>query len=174
MPDVHMQRLLGELEARARAEIDQVETDARARAHALRTAMATDAAARQAAAIAECDASFARRRAAAIADARRDARLELLHAQHAFVDRVLARVKDLLTARLATAGIEPFAARFDELRAYAASGAVEIAPDPRAGGFTLVADGGHLVIDDTVNAWLGAERARLAIDICHDAESAPC
>ncbi|HVX38193.1 MAG TPA: hypothetical protein VHB25_01375 [Gemmatimonadaceae bacterium] len=169
-----MNRLLDELETRARAEIEQVERDARDRADALAVGVHEAAAARQAAALAECDAAFARRRAAAVADARREARLALLHAQHAFVDRVLERVQADLAARLAASGVDAFTARVDELRAFAASGAAEIALDARRGGFTLVADGGHLVIDDTVDAWLAAERARLAIDICRDAESAPC
>lgn len=174
MADVHMQRLLDELEARARAEIEQVDADAHARADALRAAVAADGATKQANAFAACDAEFAKRRGAAIADARRDARLALLHAQHELVDRVLDRVQADLSARLAEAGVAQFGARFDELRTFAASGNVEIAADARAGGFTLVADDGHLVIDDTVEAWLAANRAQLAIDICRDAESAPC
>ncbi|HEU4612656.1 MAG TPA: hypothetical protein VFS15_11290 [Kofleriaceae bacterium] len=43
-----------------------------------------------------------------------------------------------------------------------------------SGGLRLTADGGHLSIDDTIDAWLEADRAAIAIAVCRAVESARC
>ena len=173
MVDAHLERLLAELGDRAQSEIAQVRADATARAESIRAAGMAGAAARRAAALAAVDADFARRRVGALAEARRRARGAVLCAQHTLVDRVLARVRILAAARLA----EPTSAcgvarRSVLLRSYVVGSDAVI--DRSESGIRLTADGGHLTIDDTIDAWLEADRAAIAIDVCHAVEQRPC
>ena len=173
MADTHLERLLVELGARAQAEIAQVEADAVARAHTIRAASTARGEARKAEAIAALDVEFAQRRNSAIADARRRARRVVLCAQHGMVDRVLARIRRLAVERLAEPASECGVARRSALlRSYAVTSNAVI--ERLEDGIRLQADGGHLSIDDTVDAWLAADRAAIAIDACRSVEDAPC
>ena len=169
MGDAHLERLLAELGDRAQSEIAQVRADAAARAESIRAAGVAGAAARCAEALAALDADVARRRIGALADARRRARGAVLRAQHALVDRVLAKVRVLAATRLAEPISEcGIARRSALLRSYAVRSDVTV--DRTASGIRLTADGGHLAIDDTIDAWLDADRAAIAIDVCHAVE----
>ena len=173
MADEHLERLLAELGERAQAEIAQVGTDAETRAQSIRIDAVARAAARKAAAVADLEAEFARRRTSELAEARRRARGGVLCAQHALVDRVLDRIRMLATERLAQplsdCGI---AARSALLRSYAVTADASV--ERVESGIRLSADGGHLTIDDTVEAWLEADRAAIAIDVCRVVEASPC
>lgn len=173
MPDEHLERLLAELGERAKAEIAQVQTDAAARAESVRTGRAERANARRAEAVAALEAEFTHRRASSLAEARRRARGVVLCAQHRLVDRVLDKIRLRAAERLA----EPASACGKErraalLRSYAigADASIECVES----GIRLTADGGHLSIDDTVDAWLEADRAAIAIDVCLAVEKSSC
>lgn len=173
MADTHLERLLAELGARAQAEIAQVEADATARAQAVRAESTARREARRAEALAALDAEFAQRRHAAIADARRRARRVVLCAQHAMVERVLARIRLLAVERLSEPASEcAIARRAALLRSYAVTSDAVI--ERLESGIRLRADCGHLSIDDTVDAWLDADRATIAIDVCRSVEAATC
>ena len=173
MTDGHLERLLAELGERAHAEIAQVEADAAARADAIRARCASAIEARRAEALAAVEADMARRRTTTVAEARRRGRGAVLRAQHALVDRVLEKIRACAAERLAepasACGIER---RSTILRAYAvgADSAIERGID----GLRMTADHGHLSIDDTVDAWLDADRAAIAIDVCRAVEAPSC
>jgi len=160
--DSSFQRLLEELGTRARAEIEQV-------------------------------AAAARERNAALSNARHAGRRTLLAAQHALVERVLdASGKATIRKLGLCVNVERLVSRADELAAYAGNGAVEVrcqtalaeqitsrlgcrqvrvvSDDAAPWGLTLTADGGRLVIEDTVDAWLAARRSAIAIDVCRRIE----
>ena len=173
MPDAHLERLLTELGARAGAEIAQVEADARARADAIRARCAAAVDARRAVAIATVDADLARRRTSALAEARRRGRGAVLRAQHALVDLVVERIRQQAARQFAQPESERgFSRRCAILRSYAVSADASV--ERVASGLRLTADDGHLSIDDTVDAWLDADRAAIAIDVCHAVERASC
>ena len=177
MADAHLERLLAELDERARTEIGQVEADAAARATAIRDEACKRAAARKAESLSALDAEFARHRGSELAEARRRARGTLLAAQHALVDRVLDRARALAVARLASSDSNCGLDRRATLLASYAIGA-----DPTVerleSGLRLTADSGHLEVNDTVDAWLESDRAAIAIELCRavegEGEAAPC
>lgn len=173
MADAHLERLLAELGERARVEIAQVEADAVVRADAVRARCASAVDARRDGALAALEADLERRRMSALAEARRRGRGAVLRAQHALVDRVLERVRRRAADRLARpeseCGVQRRSAR---LRSYAIGADASV--ERVASGLRLTADGGHLSIDDTVDAWLDADRAAIAIDVCRAVESASC
>lgn len=173
MADAHLERLLAELGGRAQAEMAQVGADAAARAESMRADCVAGAAVRRAEAFAALDAEFALRRLSALAEARRRARGLVLCAQHAFVDRVLDRIRVLAIGRLADPANEyGIARRSAILRSYAVSADARI--ERSESGIRLTADAGHLAIDDSIDAWLEADRAAIAIDVCHAVEIASC
>jgi hypothetical protein len=193
--DSHFQRLLDELGARARAEIDQVSAAARTRADTVAAESAARIERRRAAVISECDEDAQRARNGAMAAARYEGRGALLASQHAFVDRVLDAARQATNQRLALCvNAERLVNRADELLSFAGNGSAElrcrtpiaehivaglgadsarvVADDCAPWGLTLTADDGRLCIDDTVDAWLAAERAAIAIDVCGRIEEA--
>ena len=171
--DAHLERLLAELGERAQSEIAQVRTEAAARAGSIRAGCASRAEARRTEALAALDAEFSRRRMTVLAEARRRARGTVLRAQYALVDRVFREIRALATERLAQpssdCGIQRRSAL---LRSYAATSDAVI--ERTDSGVRLTADGGHLSIDDTVDAWLDADRAAIAIDVCRAVEKSTC
>lgn len=171
MVDEHLEGLLAELGERATSEIAQAAAAGQAEAEQIRAAAHASANERTAKALADCASEQARRRASETAVARRRARGVLLEAQHAFVSRALVRAKELIAERLRAAGPQAMQARVDALVSYTADGDATVKRDEE--GIRVVADGGHLHIDDTVNAWLEQNRAELAIAICRAAEAEP-
>ena len=195
--DPHFERLLEELGARSRAEIDQVLQAARTRAAAIAVESNGRIAERRTEALASYDEEARRARGNAVATARRDGRRALLEAQHALIDRVLSAARDVTTRRLGLCvDADRVARRAGELLAYAGPGTVElrcrepmarqvvpalasdarvrvVADDSAPWGLTLVGDGGRLSIDDTVDAWLAGQRAAIAIDVCRAMETPP-
>jgi hypothetical protein len=148
---------------------------------------------RREAAIAECDEDIRRWRNSAAAAARYEGRRRLLGSQHALVERVLTAAVEATNRKLSLCvNPEHLAKRAGELLSYVGNVTAEfrcrppiaeqIAArlDPRAArvvadddapwGLTLVGDDGRLTIDDTVNAWLEAERAAIAITVCRRIE----
>lgn len=173
MADVHLERLLQELDERARTEIAQVEADAATRAEQIRAGGTARGEARKAEALAALETEFARQRNTAVADARRRARGAVLRAQHDLVDRVLAQIRVRAAERLADpASAFGIKRRSELLRAYAVSEDASV--ESVESGIRVTADGGHLTIDDTVDAWLDADRAAIAIDVCHAVETSSC
>lgn len=173
MSDAHLERLLAELGERAQAEITQVAADAAARAQSVREGCQVRLESRRSSALAALDSEFARRRTSALAEARRRARGAVLREQHALVDRVLGRIRRLAVERLADpASACGVARRAEVLRSYAVG--ADPATERVESGMRLTADGGHLLIDDTVDAWLDADRAAIAIDVCRAMEHSSC
>ena len=173
MPDEHLERLLAELGERAQAEIAQVHTDATSRAAAIRCNAAAQADARRLAALQALEADLAHRTMSALADARRQARGTVLRAQHALVDRVLARARALVIEHLADPASDcGITRRAEVLRSYAMTS--DAAIERGDAGIRLAADAGHLSIDDTVDAWLDADRGAIAIEVCQAVEASPC
>jgi hypothetical protein len=164
MADEHLERLLAELGERAKLEIAQATAAGQAEAERVRAVAELNARERIADALRICEREEAQRRAGEVAVARRRGRRALLEAQHAFVNRVLARAAELIAERLRTAGPEAMQARVDSLLSYAADHDADVRAD--ATGITVLADGGHLRIDDSVNAWLEQNHAELAIAVC--------
>ena len=175
MADAHLERLLAELDERARTEIAQVEADAAARATAIREEACKRAAACKVEALSALDAEFARHRGSELAEARRRARGTLLTAQHALVERVLDRARTLAVARLATPESRCGLDRRATLLASYAIGA-DAAIERLESGLRLTADFGHLAVNDTVDAWLESDRAAIAIELCRavEGEAAAC
>jgi hypothetical protein len=173
MPDAHLERLLTELGERARGEITAVDADADERIASLRAEWAQRFVDERERALAECERRAASDAAGEIAALKRDRRSVLLGAQHTLVERVLARASLSLASCFEHAGgHRAVASHIDMLREFAGSPDVEVSVSSR--GITMTADGGHLRIDDSIDAWLAAERPRLAIDICRMAESTTC
>lgn len=173
MADAHLERLLAELGERAQAEIVQVQTDAAARAESVRAGCAERTQSRRAEAVAALEAEFTHRRAISLADARRRARGAVLRAQHQLVDRVLEKIRLRAAERLAQPeSARGIATRSALLRCYAMTPDASI--ECVTSGIRLTADGGHLSIEDTVDAWLDADRAAIAIDVCHAVEKSSC
>lgn len=166
-----MERLLVELEERANSEIAQVEEEARVRVAAIAASAAAAAERITQLALRACEADEARRRAVEVARAQRESRGSLLVAQHAHVDRVIARTHDIVRERLASIDDRAIAARSDQLRRYAMTTDVRIDHDDE--GITLAADGGHLTIEDDIRSWLARERAVIAIEACRAVETSP-
>lgn len=175
MADGHLERLLVELDERARTEIAQVEADAAARATAIRDEACRRAAVREAGALSALDAEFAHRRGSELAEARRRARGTLLTAQHALVGRVLDRARSLAITRLATPESKRDLDRRAALLGSYAMGA-DATIERLESGLRLTADSGHLSVDDTVDAWLESDRAAIAIELCRavEGEAAAC
>lgn len=188
MADSHLDQLIAELGRRAHDELEVVAREAQARIDEIRRAARQQEDTDRGNALAALEADYERRTTVAVADARRAARAAMLSAQHGLVDRVLQRTRDIVARRFA-----PYAAangsvaspagsrvdlasrlhaRAEELASYASGGDADVAY--AASGISLVADGGRLRIDDTVDAWLAGERRQLAIDVCRSLESVPC
>jgi vacuolar-type H+-ATPase subunit E/Vma4 len=169
--DGHVERLLVELEERANAEIAQVEEEARVRVAAIATSAAAAAERITQLALRACEADEARRRAVEVAGAQRASRGALLVAQHAFVDRVMARTHDIVRERLASIDDQAISTRVAQLRRYAMTTDVRVDQDDE--GITLAADGGHLTIADDITSWLARDRAIVAIEACRAVENSP-
>ena len=173
MSDAHLDRLLAELDERVRGDIAAVDAETESRIGELRAEQNARLDADRKTALAACERQAARDEASAVAAMKRERRSALLTAQHALVDRVLARVaRQLAECFEHSAGHSGIARRAGALREFACSSDVTI--DVTSGGISLVADGGHLRIHDTVDAWLVAERPRLSIEICRMMESTTC
>lgn len=173
MVEAHLDRLLAELDERARADIAAVAAETASRIGTMRADQSARLEAERRSALAACERQAACDQASAVAAMKRERRSALLMAQHGLVERVLARV----TVQLAgcfehTAGHAGITRRADMLREFACSSDVSIVVS--SNGISLVADGGHLRIHDTVDAWLAAERPRLSIEICRMMESTTC
>ena len=195
--DPHFERLLEELGAHSRAEIDQVLEAARTRAAAIEAESTDRIARRRTAVLASCDEDWRRARDNAVAGARLDGRRALLEVQHALVDRTVRAAREVTTTRLGLCSDpDRVARRAAELVSYAGDGNVElrgresvarhlapafasdarvrvVAGDTEPWGLTVVGDGGRLTIDDTVDAWLDGQRAAIAIDVVRAMETAP-
>jgi vacuolar-type H+-ATPase subunit E/Vma4 len=167
MAEPHLERLLAELGERAGAEIAQVRADAESEASELLLAANRRIAAHRQDALTTCEADYARRRASAAGDARTAARGDLLRAQHALVDLVIGRARTMLAERLErerhSSSVD---ARVAELQSFVPNGVVT-----RRDGLQLVANDGKILIDDTIDAWLEGERARIAIEVCRVVET---
>jgi vacuolar-type H+-ATPase subunit E/Vma4 len=188
------ERLLEELGTRSRAEIDQVGEAARARAASIDAASVARITERRAAALASCDEEGQRDERIAVAAARLCGRRSMLAAQQALVDRVMDAAHDATHRRLASGlDADVLMRRAAELLSYAGTGDVEIrcrtvmacqitpllaadarirvvADDAAPWGFTLIADGGRLSVDDTVESWLSGRRDAIAIEVCRAVE----
>lgn len=184
------ERLLHELEERARAEAAAVLGDAERQASEIRAAAASRGAERHAAAIRACDDEVSIGHAEALADARLAARRRLLEAQHAAVARVLEEVRrvaaaeandwsvpdEILDARVAEVlsylGGDPAElhcppALVERISALARTDAVSVRGDPAIEvGVRASTLDGRVTVDDTLDAWLLHDRAALAIEIC--------
>lgn len=190
MASAAIDQLLSELENRSTREVATILAEARAEADRLRAAACAEAEGRRAAALAQCDRDADAELRESLAAAARAGRAELLEAQHAFVDRVLARAKADAAARLVEpANLPRLAARVEKLATFI-PGSVQIRcpttlvaaleerlhhqprlrPTPAEEseiGLVLVSDDGRLRIDDTVDSWLEATRDAHAIWLCH-------
>ena len=192
MEDDHLRRLLAELDDRSNAEIEQVRSEGRAAVDTIRRDAAQRTAERERAAIASCVEECARQRAESLAAARRQARADLLVAQHALVDRVIARVRSEMDERFsARCALPALFRRVDDLRSYApddvtvtcraklagplraARPSLHVAVDEDVSwGVLLTTADGHMSIADTVDAWLDEQHRILAMKICLDLETA--
>lgn len=193
MASAAIDQLLSELENRSAREVAAILAEARAEADRLRAAARAEVERRRAQAVAQCDRDANDELRQLLAAAARAGRAELLEAQHAFVDRVLARAKADAAARLLDPATLPrLATRVEELAAFIPDSvqircptslvaALEqrlrhqprLRPIPTEGdeiGLVLVSDDGRLRIDDTVDGWLDATRAAHAIWLCHAVE----
>lgn len=183
-------QLLSELENRSVREVAAILAEARAEAEQLRASARAETERRRVAALAQCDRDADAELRESLAAAARAGRAELLEAQHAFVDRVLAQAKAEAAARLLDpANLPRLASRIEELATFI-PGSVQIRcpttlvaaleetlhhqprlrPIPAEGsevGLVLVSDDGRLRIDDTVDSWLDATRTAHAIWLCH-------
>lgn len=189
--------LISRLEQRARAEIVALRTQtANSVAEAARQA-ADGRNARRVAALRECDASVEAEAASALAAAATDARRELLDAQHALVDAVLARAAARYPALVSAEhlGDEQLVRRFRGLTTYLDGAPSEIrcrpelaervrallarewpashvvADDETTGAGLRVLDAsGRITVDDTLETRVERLRAELTIEICRAAE----
>jgi vacuolar-type H+-ATPase subunit E/Vma4 len=189
---VQLDRLLSELEARSRGEIDGVLADARARAAAVRRDAENKRAMRREAALTACEQELAVARRLSLAKAHARARARLLAAQQALVARVLDSARALGPLRLAAVSDEVLRARLAELLAFVdtrGGGAtlychptilsrlasmvpaeVRVHEDPTlGGGIRLLAEDGRVTVEDTLEAWFERERGALAQAICRRA-----
>jgi len=191
--DAHFQRLFNELGARARAEIDQVSAAACARADAVLAESAARITHRRASAIAAADGDAQHSRNDMLAAIRHDGRRALLEAQHALVERVIGAAREATNRRLSLClSTDRLVNRAGELLSYTGNnpaelrcrrsiaeqiasrldvrGANVVADDNAPWGLTLIGDEGRFTIEDTVDAWLNAERAAIAITVCRRIE----
>jgi len=187
--------LISRLEKRARAEIAALRTQTSDRVAEAEREAAGARNARRVAALRECDASVEAEAASALAATATDARRELLDAQHALVDAVLARVAVRLPTLLSgeRLGDEQLVRRFRGLTTYLDGAPAEvrcsrelaervralIAPewpashvvaDDETTGLRVLDDNGRVTIDDTMETRLQRLRAELTIEICRAEE----
>lgn len=189
MLDEQVDRLLADLAARSRTEIEETLVDARASAARTMADTERHKAERRADAFRFIDADAAVQRAQALADARRAALGDLLRSQYAAVDRIIAVTRERVAARLATdvelpglrpriaalleyVGDVPARIRCRDALAVRLSSAlppkcrviVDTSEDALP-GFVITDEDGRVTIDDTVDAWLARERPRIAIEV---------
>ena len=189
--------LISRLEQRARAEIVALRTETAAREAEAEREAAGARDARRAAALRECDASVETEAASALAAVATAATRELLDAQHALVDAVLARTAARLPALVSAEhlGDEQLVRRFRGLMTYldGAPGevrcrrelaervrallapewpAARVVADDEITGLRVLEDNeaGRITIDDTLETRLERLRAELTIEICRAAE----
>lgn len=166
-----VESLLAQLATRARADIDAVLLSAREEAERLRSDAAQRCDERRTKALAGCDDEATHARYAAIAGARREARANVLAAQHALADRVVRAAREMIVGRLRAAGDTPaLRDRVTELLTYFDQpSAVAVV---RNDDGLLLTDSAHgLEIRDWVDVWLARERPRIAIDVCRAVEA---
>lgn len=194
MLDAQVERLLADLEARSRQEIEQVLADARA--SAARTAANTERrkSERRADALRFVEADTATCRVQALAESRRAALGDLLRSQYAAVDRIIGVARERVSERLASdvelpglaprmaalleyVGDVPARIRCRDALADRVSAALpptsRVIVDPSAEappGFVITDEDDRLTIDDTVDAWLARERPQIAIEVRHAME----
>jgi len=166
-----VESLLQQLATRARTDIDAVLVSAREEAERLRNDAAQRCEERRTKALASCDDEATHARYAAIAGARREARANVLAAQHALADRVVRAARELIIARLRSAHDTPaLRDRVTELLTYFDQpSAVAVVTNDDG---LLLTDSAHgLEIRDSVDVWLARERPRIAIDVCRAVEA---
>lgn len=190
--DASTERLLRELEARARAEADAVLSAAGQEVERIRGAAAAECASAREAAIASCERSSAGTHAARLAAARLEARRAVLAAQHAAVARVLEQVRqvasgmgggsrapdDVVAARVAdvlsylggeSSEIWCAPAIAPRVAALVRGGPVDVHVDTAIlAGVRAATRDGRVTVDDTLDAWLAHEQQLLAIEICRE------
>jgi vacuolar-type H+-ATPase subunit E/Vma4 len=187
--------LISRLEQRARAEIVALRTQTAERVAAAEREAAGARNARRVAALRECDASVEAEAASALAAAATDARRELLDAQHALVDAVLARAAARLPALLSGERLadEQLVRRFRGMTTYLDGAPAEVrcrrelaervrallvpewpashvVADDTITGLRALDGNGRITIDDTLETRLERLRAELTIEICRAAE----
>ena len=160
--DELMQRLERDTDARveairvrARAEIEAIEQqEGRMRARAERTAL---------------DAKRAERRTRLdieLAGARRTAAADVLRAEHAFVDRVLARARAMFDAAAQDPGSVPvFRRQVEEAKRFVEGREADVRCAPEVVGVVIEARDHSMTIDDTLEARLARMRDVLAIEL---------
>ena len=88
-------------------------------------------------------------------------------------DAMVERIRQQAATQFAQPESERgFSRRCAILRSYAVSADASV--ERVASGLRLTADDGHLSIDDTVDAWLDADRGAIAIEVCQAVEASPC
>jgi vacuolar-type H+-ATPase subunit E/Vma4 len=166
-----VESLLQQLATRARTDIDAVLISAREEAERLRKDASQRCEERRTKALASCNDEATHARYAAIAGARREARANVLEAQHALADRVVRAARDLIVGRLRIAGDTPaLRDRVAELLTYFDQPSTVAVVTNDDG--VLLTDSAHgLEIRDSVDVWLARERPRIAIDVCRAVEA---
>lgn len=166
--------LLAQLETHARSDIDGVLVAASEEAARLRADADRRCDERRASALAKYDEDMAHTRHRAVAAARRNARAEVLAAQHALADRVVRAARELIVTRLRNAADTPeFRDRLNELLTYFEEPDC-VTVNALGDGIRLTDGERRLEINDSVDAWLARERPRIAIDACRAAEVTTC
>lgn len=189
--------LISRLEQRARAEIEALRTQTADRVAEVEREAAAARDARRVAVLRECDASVETEAASALAAGAVVATRELLDAQHALVDAVLARAAARLPELVSGEhlGDEQLVRRFRELTTYLDGAPAEVrcrrelagrvrdllarewpasrvVTDDQTTGLRVLDGngGGRITIDDTLETRIERLRAELTIEICRAAE----
>ena len=187
--------LLSTLESEGRARAEAVVTRARAEAEQITREAGVRAEARRAARLAERERELRARAAGALEAARREAVRRHLMARATVLERIFARVRQLLLEAAATVPRSSLGA--DLTRALGCLGGrpavvrchpqvaasirdlvaglpvTSVVPDPRVSGLLVTAEDGSIEVDASLATRLDRLRPQLAIELLRDLEPAP-
>lgn len=166
-----VESLLAQLATRARADIDAVLLSAREEAERLRNDATQRCDERRTKALASYNGEATHARYAAIAGARREARANVLAAQHALADRVVRAAREIIVLRLRTAAdTRALRDRVAELLTYFDQPSA-VAVVTNDDGLLLTDSANAMEIRDSVDVWLARERPGIAIEACRAVEA---
>jgi vacuolar-type H+-ATPase subunit E/Vma4 len=189
-----LEDLLARLGQDADAQAAAVVAGARAQAEAIRQAAETECAAERTARLGIQEAVLRAEAGAEVERVRREATRALLGERRAVLDRILARVGELLPAAIASpAYLDSVDAELDRALEIAGTGGavlratpaiasriaardlrgVDVLPDAGVTGFRLEGAGGRLVVDATLPARLRRRTPELTIAAARALEEAP-